>query len=233
MGNSKTRQGWASVAGLVLAGAALGGCTSGGQASAGQGADTASATASTATDTAAGTTATTATATTATSSAAQPTADANANTYAGVSACTGTELKVTTVSAGAGLGHVGWILVFTNTGSAPCSVEGYPGAGVTDRPGDVVLNATRQQTGYLGGQYPRPAALVLKPGGTASTVLEWLDSPPNGETPVGANCPGMDGGKVLITAPNTRQSTPFPAPGNLCTGFEVHPLVAGTAGRPA
>lgn len=126
-----------------------------------------------------------------------------------------------------------WILVFTNTGSASCSVEGYPGAGVTDKPGDVVLNATRQQTGYMGGEYPSPATIVLKPGGAASTVLEWLDAPQNGQAPVGANCPGMDGGKVLITPPNTQQSTSFSAPPDLCSGFEVHPLVAGSSGRPA
>jgi hypothetical protein len=143
-------------------------------------------------------------------------------------------LKVTIGSSGAALGHAGLILVFTNTWPAPCSVQGYPGAGVTDRPGTVVLNATRQLGGYLGGQYRVPAPVKLAPGTAASTVLEWIDfAPANGQAPVGANCPGMDGGRLLVTPPNTRQSASFPAPSTVCSALEVHPLVPGTTGRAA
>lgn len=234
MKNSKMQLGRASVLGIVVAGAALSGCTSSGQPSASGGTKTASAAAGATTG---ATTSDTDTAPTTAATATQPTANASVNasvsTAVGAAACTDDELKVTMVSGGAGLGHAAWILVFTNTGSASCSLKGYPGAGVTDRPGKVVLNALRQETGYLGGQYPSPATIVLEPGGAASTVLEWLDAPPNGQAPVGANCPGMDGGKVLVTAPNTLQPTPFPAPEDLCSGFEIHPLVAGAAGRPA
>jgi hypothetical protein len=244
MKNSKTGMGGgaALVAGIVVAAAVLSGCTSSGQSSASGGASSGAsgtsggaATASVGTGATTGATSGAAPASTGASTGTQPTTDASTgtSTAAGISACTDADLKVSTTSAGAGLGHVGWILVFTNTGSVSCSVEGYPGAGVTDKPGGVVLNATRQRTGYLGGQYPGPATIVLKPGGAASTMLEWIDAPPNGQTPVGANCPGMDGGKVLVTPPNTRQSTPFPAPADLCSAFEVHPLIAGTSGRAA
>jgi hypothetical protein len=140
-------------------------------------------------------------------------------------------LKVTYVYDGASAGHTGWIVVMTNAGSAPCSVEGYPGAGVTGSSGQVVVNAARTLTGYLGGGYQAPATIVLKPGAAASTVLEWLDAPPNGAAPVGANCPGMYAGHVLVTPPNTRDATAFPAPEDLCSAFEVHPLVPGTSGR--
>ena len=65
----------------------------------------------------------------------------------------------------------------------------------------------------------------------AATLLEWTDMPLHGGTPVGANCPGMDGGKLLITPPNTTQSTAFPAP-YVCVGyFVVHPLIPGSSGR--
>jgi Protein of unknown function (DUF4232) len=228
MKNSKTGVGAASVLGAVLAAAALTGCTSSGSPTAGGGSTSAAASATATTGGGTGGTATASA--TSTGTGTQPTASA---TDEGTSACTAAGLKVTNVSAGVGAGHTGWIVVFTNTGSVPCSVEGYPGAGVTDTPGQVVLNATRSQSGYLGGQYSSPATIVLQPGGAASTVLEWVDFPPNGETPVGANCPGMDSGKVLITPPNTRQSTPFPAPANLCADFMVHPLVPGTSGRGA
>ncbi|HWG23962.1 DUF4232 domain-containing protein [Actinospica sp.] len=225
---SKLGVGTASVLGAMVAAAALSGCTSSAQSAASGGATTSGAATAIATGTTGGATNSS---TGAVSTTAGASNSAGTGAAAGTPACGETELKVTTVSSGAALGHAGWVVVITNTGSVPCSVEGYPGAGVTDTPGQVVLNATRTQRGYMGGQYPSPATIVLKPGSAASTVLEWLDAPPNGETPVGANCPGMDSGKVLITPPNTRQSTPFPAPGNLCSGFEVHPLVPGTSGR--
>jgi hypothetical protein len=220
MNNSKMCVGAASVLGAFVAAAALSGCTSSASPTASGSSTSAATTASTVTATGGGA-----------GGAATGTQSTGGATTEGTAACTDSGLKIASVSAGAGAGHTGWILVFTNTGSAPCSIEGYPGAGVTDTPGQVVLNATRSQSGYLGGQYPSPATIVLGPGEAASTVLEWLDAPLNGETPVGANCPGMDSGKVLITPPNTRQSTPFPAPANLCADFVVHPLVPGISGR--
>lgn len=228
--SSKTSVGAALLLGAVVAAGVLSGCTSSGA----SGTATASATASASggASTAAGGGSTSAAATGG-QTGASTSASANATSAgnSGTAACTDAHLKVTTASAGVGAGHVGWIVVFTNTGSASCSIEGYPGAGVTDQPGQVVLNAEREQFGYLGGQYPSPAAIVLAPGKAASTLIEWVDAPTNGQAPVGANCPGMDGGKVLITPPNTTQSTAFPAPGNLCALFEVHPLISGSSGR--
>jgi hypothetical protein len=151
----------------------------------------------------------------------------------GTSACANGQLSVHYVSAGAAAGHTGYILTFTNTSSSSCTVQGYPGAGVTDHFDKVVvLNATRSLGGYMGGGYSSPATITLAPGAVASTVLEWLDAPLNGQTPVGADCPGMDDGKLLITPPNTTASTSFSAPANLCAGFYVHPLISGSSGRP-
>lgn len=151
-----------------------------------------------------------------------------------VAACAEGQLKVTTDSAGAGAGHTGLIVVLTNTGHNSCQVQGYPGASVTDHADKtVVLSADRQLSGYLGGQYPAPSKLVLAPGATASTVLEWLDAPTDGSSPTGANCPGMDQGKLLITPPNTKTAQDFAAPTDLCADFVVHPLVPGGSGRPA
>lgn len=150
----------------------------------------------------------------------------------GIPACANGQLSVNYASVGAAAGHTGYILTFTNTGSSSCTVKGYPGAGVTDHFDKVVvLNATRSQSGYIGGQNSSPATITLTPGAVASTVLEWLDAPLNGQDPVGANCPGMDGGKLLITPPNTTASTTFSAPANLCADFFVHPLVPGSSGR--
>lgn len=152
----------------------------------------------------------------------------------GVPACSAAHVVVELARFGAASGHEDYILLFTNNGSSTCSLTGYPGAGVTDQPGQVVVDAAWTQTGFIGGSYPAPAPVVLTPGAVASTVLEWVTLPPDGQTPVGANCAGMDGGKLLITPPNTAQSTAFPAPGGLCdAGFMVHPLVSGDSGRAA
>lgn len=159
---------------------------------------------------------------------------ASQGTNSSVAACANGQLKVTTDSAGASAGHTGLIVVLTNTGHSSCQVEGYPGASVTDHSGTaVVLSANRQLAGYMGGQNGAPLRIVLAPGATASTVLEWLDAPTDGSAPVGANCPGMDQGKLLITPPNTKTAQVFAAPANLCADFEVHPLVPGSSGRPA
>ena len=232
MKNVKMTAGAASVLGAMLATTVLAGCTStsGGATTASGG--TSSAAASSSAGGASGGAGGGSTASASGAAGGSSTATSNGGgSGSGTNACADANLKITTSGTGAAASHTGWVLVFTNTGSSSCTIEGYPGAGVTDASGQVVLNATRQQTGYLGGQYPSPATITLAPGAAASTVLEWVDAPANGQAPVGANCPGMDSGKVLITPPNTKQSTSFPAPADLCTLFEVHPVVSGTSGR--
>jgi hypothetical protein len=236
MKNSKLGVGTVSVLGAVVAAATLSGCTSSTQtAASGPSSKTSASSSATGSTAAGGTAGASSTATSGTGSQATDTSGAGtgASSSAGTGSCTDAELNVTMSSAGAASGHVGWVLVFTNTGSTPCSVEGYPGVGVTDQPGGVVLNAQREQFGDIGAQYPTVGPVELAPGKAASTILEWVDAPVNGQAPVGANCPGMDSGKVLVTPPNTTQSTAFPAPADLCALLEIHPLVPGTTGRSA
>lgn len=172
------------MAGLVVAAAALSGCTSSTNTSA-SGSSNSSPAGNAAGSTTSGTTSAGGSGTgTSTAEAAGGT-----TTEAGSSSCSAAALKITETSVGASGGHTGWVVVFTNAGSASCSVVGYPGAGVTDKPGDVVLNASRTLEGYISGGYSTPATIVLKPGSAASTVIEWLDAPTDGSEPVGANCP--------------------------------------------
>jgi len=166
---------------------------------------------------------------------ANPTAAATSDGYQdssdqlGVPACATGQLSVRYVAGDVGLGHRSAILVFTDDGAA-CTLYGYPGAGVTDRPGQVVLNARRSLSGYLGGT-TNVSTVTLENGGYASALLEWDAAPQDGQTtPVGADCPGMDGGELLVTPPNTTIATAFPAPGDLCSDFYVHPVVPGTSG---
>lgn len=145
-------------------------------------------------------------------------------------ACANDQLRVQLTTPDASAGHRGLVVIFTNASGTSCTISGYPGAAVTDRPGQVVLNARRSLAGYEGGA-AGVTTVTLSPGGHASDVIEWLGFPADGQTPVGANCPGMDGGSLLITPPNSTKASSFDSPSDLCADFSVHPVVAGTSGR--
>jgi hypothetical protein len=148
----------------------------------------------------------------------------------GAAACGNDQLSVQQTMPDASAGHRSLVLLFTNTSGSSCTISGYPGAAVTDKQGRVVLNANRSLAGYEGGA-AGVTTVTLSPGGHASSVIEWLGFPTDGQAPVGANCPGMDGGSLLITPPNTRKTSSFSSPSDLCADFSVHPAVAGTSGR--
>lgn len=145
-------------------------------------------------------------------------------------ACGNGQLSVQLTMPDASAGHRSLVLLFTNTGGSPCTVSGYPGAAVTNKAGHVALNAQRSLAGYEGGA-ARVSTVTLSPGGHVSDVIEWLDAPTDGQEPTSANCPGVDGGLLLITPPNTTKTSSFSAPQDLCADFSVHPVVAGASGR--
>ena len=145
-------------------------------------------------------------------------------------ACGNGQLSVQLTMPDSSAGHRSRVLLFTNISGSSCTISGYPGAAVTDKPGKVVLDAQRSLTGYEGGA-AGVTTVTLSPGGHASDVIEWLGFPTDGQEPVGANCPGMDGGSLLITPPNTTKAASFNSPSDLCADFSVHPVVAGTSGR--
>jgi hypothetical protein len=149
--------------------------------------------------------------------------------------CGAADLTITTGAAGAAEGHSSLVLLFTNSGSASCLVQGYPGVAVR-LPGGRVYNAVRATTGYMGGDAaPSPVQVQLAPGVTASALIEWLHFPQDGSASVtAADCAGDGAVRLLVTAPDRTASTMLapPAPGSpICWGFEVHPIVAGSAGQ--
>jgi hypothetical protein len=149
--------------------------------------------------------------------------------------CGAADLRITTEAAGAAAGHSSLVLLFTNSGSASCFVQGYPGVAVR-LPGGRVYNAVRAMTGYMGGDAaPSPVQVRLAPGVTASALIEWLHFPQDGSASVtAADCAGDRAGRLLVTAPDQTASTTLapPAPVSpICWGFEVHPIVAGSAGQ--
>jgi hypothetical protein len=164
----------------------------------------------------------------ATPSAAASSAAAAAPTTASAGSsltCTGAQLSVKETSPDASLGHRAYVFVFTNKGAATCTLHGYPGASVTDTTGKVVADAQRTLVGYESGP-TTITTVTLAPGASASAVVEW-----DAAADAGAVCPGTKGGHLLVTPPNTTVSTGFALPNDLCSDFQVHPVLPGTSGR--
>lgn len=147
-------------------------------------------------------------------------------------ACGNGELAVGEQSAGAASGHAGVLLTFKNTGSSPCSVQGYPGASL-QLPQSAPYDAQRSLQGYLGGdqssQQTAPQ-ITVQAGKTVSALLEWVDFPQNGSSTVtAADCAGYGATALLVTVPNTTASISLTAPTDVCWGFYIHPVVPAVA----
>ena len=157
------------------------------------------------------------------------------NAGAGGNACATGQVSVKLTDSDAAAGHRAIVLLFTNTGSSACTLTGYPGATVTDNGSynfAPLVNAKRTLRGYEGGANA-VGTVSLSPGGSASAVLEWVGFPTDGEAASAANCPGMAGGYLEITPPNTTVSTRYDPPGDMCADIEIHPVVTGSSGRSA
>lgn len=128
---------------------------------------------------------------------------------------------------GAGLGHEGAPIVFENTSTHACTLQGYPGVGVLDASGDQVEEAVRTPQGYLGGMHTgssAPPLVTLAPHGEASAFVEGTDVPSGTEQ----TCPTYS--SALVTVPTSTQSEKVAlfVPG--CSPIQVHPVVQGTSG---
>jgi Protein of unknown function (DUF4232) len=141
-----------------------------------------------------------------------------------VPACSNADLTVGVSPSGAGLGHVGSIIVFTNGSDHPCSLSGYPGVAGMDSAGRQVTQALRSLSGYLGGSYT-VSVVVLAPRGRAFALVEGTDVPTGSAT----SCPIYP--RLLVTAPGQTRSHVLAASTPGCSLLEVHPVVTRAAGR--
>ena len=211
-----------AVGALLLGAAALGGCAS----KAGTGATVGvTQSATVATSTGAGSTGAASSTDTATSGSGGGTSTQAAG--GGTASCTGSQLALKINQGSSGMGHTGSVLVFTNTGGAACTLSGYPGADVTENGTynfEPRMNATR-----VSGTAVK--TVTLAPGSSASAMLEWGVNPTGGGSANAANCPGMDGGYLEVTPPNTTDTIKSDPPLDMCTDLQVYPVVAGTAGQ--
>ncbi len=81
--------------------------------------------------------------------------------------CTNAQIKVTAISppGGGAAGHVGVVLLFTNTSSATCSMTGYPGVDGLNSAGQKLASATRTLNGMIGFcGCTKPPVVTLTPG---------------------------------------------------------------------
>lgn len=141
--------------------------------------------------------------------------------------CTSSELHVSVGTPGAGLGHEGAPIVFENSSSRPCTLQGYPGVGILDASGQQVSEAVRTPQGYLGGMQTgstTPPLVTLAPGGFASAFVEGTDVPSGTEQ----SCPTYS--SALVTPPTSTRSVKVAlfVPG--CSPVEVHPVLRGKSG---
>jgi Protein of unknown function (DUF4232) len=155
---------------------------------------------------------------------AKPSASSRA--VSGTAPCTGSEIKVSLGDGGAAMSHDGIALVFTNTSSHACTMQGYPGAAIM-KGSTVLVNATRTLNGYIGDERQLSSAplVTLAPGFKASAMVESLAN-------AGETCYPSGTGTLEVTPPNTTATvslrTLTVGSGGVCAGFEVHPVVAGT-----
>ena len=87
------------------------------------------------------------------------------------SRCHTSELSATAKSAGAAAGNEGQVIILTNTGSATCTLDGYPGVGLFDSGGESSVTVGRG--GGMLAKDPGPTSVSLAAGGTASATLTY------------------------------------------------------------
>ncbi|HET8979560.1 MAG TPA: DUF4232 domain-containing protein [Solirubrobacteraceae bacterium] len=217
-----SRCGAALLAGLTAL--AVAACGSGGSSSASSPAPAAATTASTTTSTSATSSPTT---TTTATSTATSTSSAPATAASASSGCTSAHTAVSLKSMGAATGHAGLLLVFRNSGTAACTLSGYPGVNLATAHGHQELQVPRTPQGFMGGLSPQakvnPVA-HLAPGQEAAAVLEGNDFNPK----TGGACPHYT--VLLVTPPNETRPFVFTRPVSLCDP-QIHPVVPGTSGR--
>ncbi|MFI1915261.1 DUF4232 domain-containing protein [Nocardia sp. NPDC020380] len=125
---------------------------------------------------------------------------------------------------GAAMGSIYFKIIFTNNGSAPCTMQGYPGVSYTDGPdGDPIGNPARRD----GSGAVAPA--VLAPGGQAWAQVRSANGQSGYST---ADCKPVQVQGVRIYPPDNKASLFISRPGTECSGttidiLDVQPVQAG------
>jgi hypothetical protein len=124
----------------------------------------------------------------------------------------------------AALGNVGLPVTFTNRGTAPCEIGGFPRITAVDNATRQRVTASAEYTGYLlGTSIHNAPRLRLEPDETASTLLEGADNPIGNKT----SCSNLIQFRARLTYFTAAFNATFPD----CAGMSVSPLVPGNSSR--
>ena len=111
----------------------------------------------------------------------------------------------------AGMSHADNVVTFTNTGSATCRIQGYPGMAALNNAGKQIQQAARASVGKI-------PLVTLAPGQVASAEITGNTA----SCTKPASVPGL-----LVTAPDQRTSTRLGPYGTVCVNSlgigPVHP----------
>lgn len=134
-----------------------------------------------------------------------------------VRACATSNLRTTAQSSGLGAGHAVYQLVFQNTGSAPCSLKGYPGVSF--------VKIHNIQLGKAAARTPGPVSVVtLIPNAHAYADLETV----NGQGGYSAaQCDLTTVPTLRVYPPNQTESTQIPWNTKECVASGVQNLQVG------
>jgi hypothetical protein len=143
-----------------------------------------------------------------------------ATVASGVPQCATSQLHIALGPFNGGVGHGGYPIRFTNTGST-CSMFGYPGVDGLAANGSTVVHAQRTLFGYLGGTHKETRVTVTH-GQTASALLEGLNFAAQGQP-----CHAFKA--LLVTPPNQTRSVKVSRASSVCYP-QIHPVVPGGSG---
>ena len=141
----------------------------------------------------------------------------------GKASCQNGEIQVTDQPGQGAAGTISMVLVFQNVSSRTCTLQGYPGAELTDAGGADLLDAKRQLPSGLA----KTPTVALAPGEQATALLLWSDVPSS------SGCAVQKAAQLLVTPPNTTKSTALSISSgtSVCALFRVHPVLSGVTGQ--
>lgn len=114
-------------------------------------------------------------------------------TTSGTARCDGSSLGVRVDAGNGAAGTIFYAIVFTNEGSAPCYLQGFPGVAATGASGAKPVDAARDTS-------TKATRVLLAPGAAAHANLAVRNVPQDAEP-----CPLYP--RLLVTPPDSRQTS--------------------------
>ncbi|WP_344661335.1 DUF4232 domain-containing protein [Catenulispora subtropica] len=143
------------------------------------------------------------------------------------------QLSVTEGHGGAASGLEVVPLLFRNTGTTTCRLQGYPELAAADSSGKQIFSARQTPRGPAGGLAAgdsTPPAVDLKPGQTASALWEW-EAPATSKNLSCAAIGSVRQVQISLPASPGQTTLSWNISGSCSDDLQVNPFVPGTTGR--